>query len=125
MSMPEYQVVKVKHEFTDDELKEIADEIVEKLLAVAVLDEEKKDFDKSQNERIKGIDSIITILSNKYSDGYESENRNCELRRNYTNKTIEYVDPQSGEVVKERPMTTEEQQMRLMEGVTVTAEAKR
>ncbi|MBN1574524.1 MAG: hypothetical protein JW984_15110 [Deltaproteobacteria bacterium] len=109
--MPEYEIIPVKHELTGEEKKAIADSIVKKVLKVKELEEEKKEFDKARGEEIKGEQAVIRSLSAQYDQGFVTDKKRCEVRRNFETKNIEYVDTETGEVVKERTMTPEECQM--------------
>lgn len=111
MSAPIYEMIEVKHLFTEEEKKEIAENMALRVQEVEQLEEEKKEFDKKKNEEIKSIQTVISLLAQHYVDGYRKDRKDCEVRRNFTDKTVEYIDPTSGEVVKERPMTSQESQM--------------
>lgn len=99
----DFVTVNVKHNFTEDELKEQSG-----LLAKAVKDKTNEEAAKKVamsgfTERIKSLDAQINIHSSNINNGHAYVDKACELWLNYETNMRVYIDKNTGLVAKQEP----------------------
>lgn len=106
-----------KYEFTDEENTELAQQMAR---AEAVISEKSDDL-RAVTAAIKAEittqEGILHSCAEKLRSGYEMRQKVVDLRYDYGNGVVQYIDKESGEILKERPMTKDEQ-LRLTEQTT-------
>jgi len=103
----------VKHYFTPEEKEEIAVEMSSTSRRQDELEREKKAVMSSYKDKIDNVILENRIAAQKYHDGYEYRNVECEVVRDYEMEEVRYVRTDTGEVVEARRMEKSELQMRL------------
>ena len=109
------ETVWVKHEFNDGESMELGRRMAmaESLIA------EKSDTLKSVTTAIKAEiaaqEEILHSCAEKLRSGYEMRPQEADVK--YESGVVKYVDKDTGEILKERPMTKDEQ-LKLTEQAT-------
>jgi uncharacterized FlaG/YvyC family protein len=116
------ETVWVKHEYNDEESMDLGRRMAmaESLIA------EKSDTLKSVTTAIKSVttaikaeiaaqEEILHSCAEKLRSGYEMRPQEADVK--YESGVVKYVDKDTGEILKERPMTKDEQ-LKLTEQVT-------
>ena len=109
----ELEVRTVKHEYSEKELKELAELVVAKRLDLDRLEGEKKKAATTFKEKIDTALHDMLIASQNHRDGYEYREVECEIVRSFDTDEVYYIRTDNGEQVDRRPMTATEKQMRL------------
>jgi len=120
MAKKEKDLVKVAHEphhlpceLGEKDKAEAADRLAKALEQAESFALEHKSVTGGFKSRTGALNEQIHRLMVNVRDGVEMRSIDCELRLNYTKLTATLVRKDTGEVVEERPMTSEEKQMEL------------
>lgn len=108
-----------KYDFTDEEKKEIAEELAIKTQQLDALEDEKKAVMSSYKEQIERLQSDVKGAATRYKDGYEMRDIECEVIRDFEDGTISFYRTDNGARVRVDKMTVAERQMKLTEAATV------
>lgn len=95
--------IEVKHDFTEDELAEMAQTIVESGKVIDELDSEietLKYHASLKKKEVEAIDKEWRDVARKYRQGFEMKSVTCRIVDNYDTGTREYVSINTDEVVK-------------------------
>jgi len=103
----------VKHFFTPEEKEEIAVEMSSTSRRQDELEREKKAVMSSYKDKIDNVILENRIAAQKYHDGYEYRNVECEVVRDYKREEVHYVRTDTGETIESRKMEPAERQMQL------------
>ena len=104
----------LKYEFHDSEKLEMGKEMAGLDREIKLLEEEKKAAMSSFKSRIDEKESRRTRLSNCVADGFEFRDIDCKIKYNSPKDgTKQIIRKDTGEVVDDVPMTTEELQEEL------------
>ena len=109
----------LKHEFSEDEKREIGKQMAASAKEWQDAEAEKKTVDTRLKEKIDGIKAQLHSSAQKIRDGYEYRQAECIIRPNYKMRTIEVYRKDNGAFVRSRDMNKEEiamLQMRLDQG---------
>jgi len=113
--MPEREIVKefLKCILTEGEKREIAQN-----LAVAVMsrDEAEGGLKSAQTQfksKIALHEAELISLAEKLRSGFEMRNIECEISGDYKLGTVTIIRLDTGEIIRERPMTKDERQNKL------------
>lgn len=109
----EYSHEYVKHVFTEDEKKEIATDMAQKVTELKEHEDSKKAVMSDFNSKIDAAKAHINSSATKLNNGYEMKTVKCEVVRDYELKIIKYIRTDNGEVGKEKPMSSDDMQMKL------------
>jgi hypothetical protein len=103
----------IKHVFTEEEKREIASELAQKVTEMKSVEEQAKAVATSFKGQVDEIKAKVNNCSTKYNNGFEMQNVKCDVERNFISKTVYYYIEGTSELVKERPMRSEELQQEL------------
>jgi hypothetical protein len=104
----------VKYIFSEDELKEISQEMARKINEQTHLEDELKAVKSGYKSQIDATAAAINSAATKTNNGYEMRNVECELERDFKLKRIIIRRTDTHEVVKERDMRPDELQMSIV-----------
>ena len=103
----------IKYTFTENEKKEIAIEMAQKVTNLQQAEDDKKAVASDFKSQIDGIQASVNSAATKLNNGYEMRSIKCEVVPNYDKKVWEYLRTDTGEQTKEKPMTANDLQMKL------------
>ena len=113
--MSEKKIIKktLRYVFNTRELADIADKVSQLVREVedresikkAVASQLKADLEQSVND--------LRVQSGKHRDGYEYRDVDCEVEKNFRMGLVTTTRLDTGEIIEERAMTTEERQQAL------------
>jgi len=109
-NMMEY--VDSKHILSQDERNQMGLNLASKHIEVGDLLEEKKANVSQYTAKIDAKKAEISLLSTQINNGYVILSVYAEKRRNFTDKVWEWIDPNTGEIVKTEPFMGNDFQMR-------------
>ena len=109
----EFKTKYIKHTFTEEEKREIASDLAQKINEKNELEQKKKEVAATIKAEIETAESQIAQLSTHYNQGYHHKNVKCRVDRNHETKTISYYRTDTGELVDSRRMTQDELQQGL------------
>lgn len=105
-----------KKYFTPEEIAGKKDFIVKNLTELSELDNQLSSVKSQYKAKIENLESANVTNVRHVNDGFEHVKKYCYIVRDDVNQVIQYVDPDDGEVVAERPMKQEEKQLRMKIG---------
>ena len=111
MAEPKYKNEFIKYLFTETEKKEIASEMAQKIANLQQAEDDKKAIMSDYKSQIDGIQAGINSAATKLTNGYEMRSTKCQVVPNYPKKVWEYIRVDTGEMVKEKNMTSNDLQM--------------
>lgn len=103
----------IKHEFAEDEKKEIAIEMAQKVANLQQAEDDKKAVMSDYKSQIDGIQAGINSAATKLNNSYEMRTIKCEKTPDWKSKVWKYVRVDTGEMIKEKAMTADDLQMKL------------
>lgn len=107
----EYSTEYVKFVFTEEEKRDIASEMARKVSELNQAEDEKKAVMSDLKSRIDSLSAQVNAAANKLNSGYEYRNVECEIDRDYSRRVILFWFDEK--VVKEKPMTSDDLQMKI------------
>lgn len=111
MTEPKYENEFIKYTFTDEEKKEIAAEMAQKIVNLQQAEDDKKAIMSDYKSQIDGIQAGINSAATKLTAGCEMRSTKCQVMPNYPKKVWEYIRVDTGLLVKEKNMTSNDLQM--------------
>ncbi len=112
--MPKYSYEYVKYHFTEEEKKEIASTMATKVTELKQLEDDKKAVTSSFKSKIDEVQAQINIAANNITTGYEMRNTKCEIEIDPVAKVVNYLDPETGKILKTRKAQSEDLQMEMV-----------
>lgn len=103
----------IKHIFTDDEKKEIAIEMAQKVSELSLAEDDKKAVMSDFKSRIDLLQANVNSAATKLNNGYEMQTVKCEIIPDWDKKVWNYIRVDTGMRAKEKPMTADDLQMKL------------
>ena len=103
----------IKHAFTKDEKKEIAIEIAQKVSDLQLAEDDKKAVMSDFKSRIDLLQANVNSAATKLNNGYEMQTVKCEIIPDWDKKIWQYFRVDNELLVKEKPMTADDLQMKL------------
>ena len=104
----------IKYTFTENEKKEIAIEMAQKVANLQQAEDDKKAVASDFKSQIDGIQASVNSAATKLNNGYEMRSIKCEMVPNWDKKMWEYWSVEyPSEKVKEKAMTANDLQMKL------------
>ena len=107
----ENEIILAKYEFDEDEKKAIAKQLVELMNRVEATEGERKVSASHFKSAIDDLQTRIRNEKNKYRDGFEMRNMECEVKYNWADDVVEYRRTNDYKLVRARPMTPDERQL--------------
>lgn len=111
MPEPKYENEFIKYVFTEPEKKDIANEMAQRIVNLQQAEDDKKAIMSDYKSQIDGIQAGINSAATKMTSGYEMRSTKCQVIPNYPKKVWEYNRVDTGELVKEKNMTSNDLQM--------------
>lgn len=106
----ETEMVSIFQKFTNDELAEMKDAVVENNHQITSLKTEKAEVTKKFNDKIKALDNSNAILVKKVRDKGAIVEVECYGEPDYDRNVMVYIDKETDEVVNERTLYPHERQ---------------
>jgi len=103
----------LKYTFTPDEREALASEMSRNIVDLSSAREELDTIKAQYKSRITALEGEVSGSARKLHAGYEMRNIECRVERDYDAKLIRIYRLDSGDLVREKAMTTEELQRRL------------
>lgn len=101
----------LKCDFTAEELKEISSQLAREAANMAEAEENKKAATAQFAEKIASAKARVASLARQVNQGYEMRNVECRVLLDKPKRgLVQVVRADTGEIVKERPMSDSEKQ---------------
>jgi hypothetical protein len=100
---------------SDDEVRQRGEELARRIRAREELDEARRENQKDYRDRLAELDLEIATLAREVRDRTAYREVGVVMHRNLATRTVEWVRRDTGEVVRQRPMTDDELQGQLWE----------
>lgn len=115
---PEHERLEIVKEpcryvFSVTERQDLANEMAEATVAKEALLDHRKTILAQVNHDLAMKEATLKSCAQKLTAGYEMRTIECRVERDYEDKMIRFYRLDTGEFVREKPMTTEELQRRL------------
>jgi len=101
----------VKYKFSEAEKKDISAEMAEKIGEASALEDEKKALTKDFGGRIDIMNNEISISAQELRQGYTMRKVDCMVEEDFKKKRIYHMRCDTGEVVRTKPMRSDDLQM--------------
>lgn len=105
----------VKYVFSEDEKKEIAARMANKVTELQSSEDEKKAIMSDFKSRIDSLQADINRAATQINNGYEMRNVDCYIKADYDSKVWVSIREDTGEIAKERKMSADDLQRQLNE----------
>ena len=112
MSYP-MEYVNAKHYLSQEERNEMAMSLAEKHIDITNLQEEKKGVVSEYTAKIDVKKAEINLMSTHIKDGYITRSVHAQKKKNFFTKQWEWIDPNTGEILKKEAFTGSDFQMRV------------
>lgn len=100
----------LRYHFTEEDLRGLAADMVQAKTEIEEAEGRLTTTKKQIQAEIQEASAALDLATSKYRAGYEMRNIECREVHDFTDKTVRIYRNDSGELVRERPMTEEEQQ---------------
>ncbi len=101
---------------TEKEKTELSAKIAKAISDRACAEAKLKEVSASIKAQIAQLDAEISEKALQINNGYEYRNVECRMDKDYRLGSVTITRLDTGEVIRERPMTAEERQMELPSG---------
>jgi len=98
---------------TEEEIKEVGGNLARKYSQIQDLEAQKKSVVSDFKARIDGLTAEASRCANIIQNGYEFRTIDCEIVKDFAEGKIRTVRTDTGEVIKERDMTSKERQEKM------------
>jgi ribosomal protein S15P/S13E len=103
--------VLIKHFFTNEEKLLVAEKQSAVTIRAEELEDEFKSISKDYKSRIETANLEAKGCARKIADGYEMQRMDVCVERDMELRIIKFIDPDTGELLEERPMSIDERQL--------------
>lgn len=104
----------LKHTFSQEELKGLANLLSETIQKKGTMEIEFKNIKNEYKTKLENLDSEIITTNEKYTQKYEMRDTPCYLHRNFSRGAREYLSAlDKSDVLKEEPLTKEDHQLKM------------
>ena len=103
----------LKCQLTEKEKTELSAQIAKAISDRASAEAKLKEVSASIKAQIAQLDAEISEKALQINNGYEYRNVECRMDKDYRLGSVTITRLDTGEVIRERPMTAEERQMEL------------
>ncbi len=100
----------LKHVFTEQEKRELADQMAEASVKVREIEGNLKSVSTQLKAEVNKHQAILDQAGEKYRAGFEYRETKCEITKDFNLGYFTLIRLDTGEVVKERPLEGEERQ---------------
>ena len=97
------EVITIEQKLSVEELEKSSQKLANQVHTLSDLKAEKAESNKSFNERIKSIESIMEITAQEVETAIRKTEVNVTKRANTKTNEWEFLDEESGEIVKREP----------------------
>lgn len=111
----------VRYEFSEEEKLEIGQRLAGAVAAVARLEDQKKSFMSQIKSEIDSKSLQVNADSERLRSGYEMRYVECEVVNAYIDRMVRWIRLDTGETAFERPMKSNEMQMKVDEAIEQAA----
>ncbi len=108
------ETVMVKFLFTDEEKIKLAEKQSSETIRAGKLAAELDIIKRDYKGRIEGAEHQSMQCALKISAGFELRDTQCYVERDFKGHTIRFINPDTGEILEERPMSIDERQMNMI-----------
>ena len=103
MSKLYHATINIRYDLKGALLEERSQEMAKLIAEKSMLEEEKKSVAKSYKYKIDGLSEKILKIGEDMGLGFEIREEACKKRKNYAKQAWEYIDNNTGEILKEVP----------------------
>lgn len=97
------ETITIEERLSVEELEKSSQKLASKVHTLTDLKAEKAESNKSFNEQIKAVESVMEILALEVESAIRKTQVNVTRRQNTNDNVWELVDEETGEVVKREP----------------------
>jgi len=101
----------LKCELTEEEVRVAAQELARNLDELESLDDKLKELKADFKAQIEAKEAAAKVQRNLVRNKWDYRNTACTMVLDYTNGTVTVTREETGEIIKDRKMLTEEKQM--------------
>jgi uncharacterized coiled-coil DUF342 family protein len=105
----------LKYFFSEEEKRELAQEMAEKVTEKQSAEDEKKAIMSDFKSRLDGLDAQINGAANKIRSGFEMRQIECEVVPVPERKVWEIYRMDTGDFIRTKPMTQDDLQLKIDE----------
>ena len=109
---PKYENEFIKYVFAESEKKDIASNMAQKIVTLQQIEDDLKAIKSDYKSQIDDVQVGINSAATKLTAGYEMRSTKCQVVPNYPKKVWEYIRVDTGLLVKEKGMTSNDLQMK-------------
>jgi hypothetical protein len=103
----------LKVTFSGEEKVEMGSELARLIREKAEIEEQLKSVSADLKSQSVALGGKINSFAEKIRSGYEMANVSCTVKKDYKKGIVKTFRNDTGELVKERPMTDEEKQIKM------------
>ncbi len=101
---------KIRYELKGNRLEERSAELSELIKKKIQLENEKAAYSKAKGIEIKSVQKDIEKVGGDVGNGFELIDVACKKRKNFVRGIWEYIDSQTGEIIKTKPLVDDDLQ---------------
>ena len=98
-----HATINIRYDLKGALLEERSQEMAKMMAKKSMLEEEKKSVAKSYKSQIDALNEQILKIGENMGLGFEIREEACKKRKNYAKQVWEYIDNNTGEILKEVP----------------------
>jgi phage host-nuclease inhibitor protein Gam len=110
-----YEKQMCKYEFSENELKEVAERLALQTQKKTEIEDEKKAVLSTYKQRLDQIQMEINKAASQYKNRYEMREIECAVERDFTTGEIRYIRTDTGQIASTERMSMSDRQMRIEE----------
>ncbi|KAA9357269.1 hypothetical protein [Larkinella humicola] len=99
------ETITYRHYYTPEEHSEKSQQLATVNIQKVELEDEKKAITSEYKAKIDAHQSQLNLLSRQVHDRFETRTILAVKRKNFTDRIWEYINPDSGEIIKTEPLT--------------------
>ncbi len=115
MKTPKIETRICKYVFTEEEKRQIAQDMANGVAEVQRLDDHTKAVVSQLKAETDAVQGRVNLAAEKLRSGFEMRDIECEVVMAYIDDVVRWVRTDNGEIAHERRMRPEERQMKLPE----------
>jgi hypothetical protein len=104
----------VKYFFTEEERRDLATELAQKVSDQQIAEDEKKAIMSDLKSKIDSLAAQSNSLATRLNSGYEMRHIKCEVIKDFKNGRVQHMRTDTGEIVRDRKMTDEDRQLKVV-----------
>ena len=115
MAKEKWSMEYLKYQFTDDEKREISEQMAQQVSELATVEDELKAVKSDYKSRIDGLQANVNGAASKLNNGYEMRQIKVQWIPDWDDKIWSIMREDTGEIVKTIKMTQEDLQTSIPE----------